>query len=266
MTKEDRRFARGELWQKLPILFNGFECRCADGKEPLFPSFTAHSQQTLVPIDVSSNQPAQFADAEAAGIDCLQHRDVALSLNASSFSALFLLVRDGNELGGGLQQIVDLFCRQKLRQPFSQFWQGQVFDRGRGEDCVANEELVKCSQGAETKLNCRPAQSLSSQKSQVVAKIISAQCIPLRGMVPSFLMPGLKFHQCLPIVALSINRGPAISGQVREEFTDPWVAGGGFCGNNSLFNRPHRASNYFVASASRGGNSKVTLPVSSITR
>jgi hypothetical protein len=122
------------------------------------------------------------------------------------------------------------------------------------------------------------------QEAKITAEIIALQLFPGGWLLPLILMPAMELEYRLTVIALRVSRCAAIGGQVLKEFLDPWVADFGFVRLRfhgspvaalSLGLRgeagmtPAGGHAHFVASAvspSRGGNSNVTFPISSITR
>jgi hypothetical protein len=111
--------------------------------------------------------------------------------------------------------------------------QRQIFYRRRPDHAVSDEKLVKRPQRAEPELNCRAAQVLPAQKTEVRAKIIALKFFPgdclsrrsgfIRDGGPFLVMPVGKFPQRLPVIPLGVNRRPAVRGQVREKSLNPLV-------------------------------------------
>lgn len=70
------RLAAGRLGEELPVGLDGPQSRFADRKQALFFAFAADAEEAFVPVDILRLQPAQLADAQAAGINGFKDGDV----------------------------------------------------------------------------------------------------------------------------------------------------------------------------------------------
>src|SRR5690349_6117754 len=64
---------------------------------------------------------------------------------------------------------------------------------------------------------------VAPKETQITAEIIALQRVPGRNALSLLAMPAGKLHERLAIIALGINRGAAIRGEMRKEFLDPLV-------------------------------------------
>ena len=79
VREENGHGGRGRLFEGAPVGFNGLERGCADGDEAFFLSFAADADDLLVPVDVLGLEAAEFAYAQAAGVNDFEDGGVAVS-------------------------------------------------------------------------------------------------------------------------------------------------------------------------------------------
>ena len=127
--QEDRGLARRRLGQQAPVILNCLQRRLADGNQAFLLALAAHAHQALVPVNVLGHQPAKLADAQAAGINGLQHGHVAPAGKGRGRPVGIRLALRRQELERGGQQIGHLLRRQEFGQPFAELRQGEVLDR-----------------------------------------------------------------------------------------------------------------------------------------
>ena len=221
--EEDRSLARRRLGQQAPVVLYRRQRRLPDGRQALLLPLAAHAQHALIPVDVLRHQPAKLADAQAARINRLQHRHVAQTgKGRGNLGAIhFALRRQKLERGG--QQIGHLLRRQEFGEPFPELGQGEVLNGRSCDGPMPDQETVKRPQGAEAELDGRPAEVVPPQEPEVGAEIIPLQGLPRRGLLPLRLVPAMKLHHRLPVVALRVHRGAPIRSQVLQELLDPLV-------------------------------------------
>ena len=135
------------MLQSRPVSGNGLQGGLADGQLAFLFAFAVNAHQALGGVQIHNAQAAQFADAQAAGIDHLQHGGVTqVWCGIDSIRLLGFLAGAGQFVQGRFQQSERLFGREKLGQPFFFLGQYNLFHRRGIEFAAAHEVFVKGSQ------------------------------------------------------------------------------------------------------------------------
>src|ERR1035437_5147267 len=88
---------------------------------------------------------------------------------------------------------------------------------------MPSQEPVKGAQRREAELDGRPAEMVSPQEANVGAEVIPLERLPRRWLLPLLLMPAIKLQHRLPVIALRVDRGSPIRGEMLQELLNPLV-------------------------------------------
>jgi hypothetical protein len=192
---EDGVVGRGWVGQEVPVGADGFQGGLADGNEAFFAALASDADESFLPVDVSDLQTAQFADAQAAGVDGLQDGIVAVEGHRQRRSAPSA-GRPGSGgfegLEGGVQELDQLIHREVSGQASWQFGQVQPVDRRTGGPAAADEKPIETAQGAEPETDCRAAEVLSAQVTEEGAEIVAFEVGPMGRLLAGLLVPAVE--------------------------------------------------------------------------
>lgn len=76
-SKEHGHAGGGRVIEGAPIVVDSGQSLRADGDEPFLFAFAAHADHLFGPVNVLSEQAAEFADTKAAGVDGFENGDIA---------------------------------------------------------------------------------------------------------------------------------------------------------------------------------------------
>src|SRR5205814_1809183 len=160
-----------------------------------------------------SLEAAEFADAEAAGVDGFKDGDVAEegSGRGRFLSVLFL---GGEFAQRGVEEGEHLVFAQEAREAFFEFGEDDVFDGGLFDDATTDEKFVEGAEGGEAKGGGGAAEFLAAEETEVAAEMVALEGGPVGRGVAFGLVPGGKFGEGGAVVALGVLGGAAIGGEV----------------------------------------------------
>ena len=82
---------------------------------------------------------------------------------------------------------------------------------------MANKKLVERPQSAETELDRGTTQVMAAKRPQITTEIVPLKFLPVCPLLSFIMVPVTKLLQSLTVIALRVNRCPAIGRQVLEE-------------------------------------------------
>src|ERR1051326_8325906 len=88
---------------------------------------------------------------------------------------------------------------------------------------MTDKELVKCAKGAEAQLDGSAAKIVSAQKPNVSAKIVTFEFVPGWRLFPFVYVPLAELGEGLFVIALGVDGGASVGGEVGKKFLGPGV-------------------------------------------